>query len=823
MAISLPSTSLPITWTLDLSEVGLEDVAQVGGKNASLGELSKALSGEGIATVDGFATTAEAYRSFASEELKVKLRAALALVDPHDVKTLAEGGQRARKAVLATPLPDALVEAIRSSYRRLCDRMGGERPLAVRSSATAEDLPGASFAGQHHTYLNVEGERALIEAVHNCYASLFTDRAIDYRERNGFDHFAVALSVGVQPMVRSDAACAGVIFTLDPDSGFRDAVVISGAYGLGEAVVQGTIQPDEWTLFKPSLRKGLDPILGQRIGSKETKVVFAGEGGVRTVRVRRADRVRPCLTEDEVTQLARWALAIETHYSKRVGHRQPMDIEWAKDGPQGKLYILQARPETVHSVAKTKVQKSYRLARKAAEPLVTGQAVGTQIAVGPVRVVRSPAELATVRPGDVLVADSTDPDWEPVLMRVAAIVTDRGGRTAHAAIVAREIGVPCVVGAANATRTLETGSIVTVSCAEGTQGRVYAGAVPFLADETELSSLAATRTKIMLNVGDPAKAFDASSLPSAGVGLARIEFIVNNAIGIHPTALCRYPRIEPDARLEIAARLGDEDPCDFFVRRLARGIATIAAAFHPRPVIVRTSDFKTNEYAKLLGGTEFEPAEENPMLGFRGASRYADPRYAEAFALECRALKYVRERMGLTNVKVMIPFCRTPEEGERVLEQMARCGLRRGENDLEILCMCEIPSNVIEADRFLKIFDGFSIGSNDLTQLTLGIDRDSHTVAGLFDERESSVKRLISAAIEAAHRASRTCGICGQAPSDYPDFAAWLVRQEIDSISVTPDAFLATVQAVAKAEASVSEVESHPRTSTFATTLQVAG
>jgi pyruvate,water dikinase len=682
--------------------------------------------------------------------------------------------------------------------------MGSIVEVAVRSSATAEDLPEASFAGAAETYLNVRGVEALIRAVHNCYASLFTDRAINYRAKLGYDQLKVALSVGVMPMIRSDKASSGVIFTLDLESGFRDVVVVTSSYGLGEFVVQGVVTPDEWTVFKPTLSQEHRGIIGRRLGTKEVRLVY-GDGS-RTTRSEATPpelRAKFSLTDDEVLQLARWACIIEEHYSSIAHRAQPMDMEWAKDGISGQLFIVQARPETVHS-AKPRIAAAevYRLHETSGPALVRGQAVGEKVGVGIVHVVHEPSELATVHEGEVLVARTTDPDWEPVMRRVAAIVTDQGGRTAHAAIVSREFGVPCIVGAGNATSVLQNGQDVTVSCCEGAEGHVYAGRVPFEIDRIDASKVPATRTEIMLTVGDPGQAFKLSLLPNSGVGLARSEFIINNHIGIHPMALAHYPKLkDQDAIRKIAERIGEEDPKEFFVRRFSEGVGRIAAAFYPKPVIVRTSDFKTNEYAELLGGREFEPAEENPMLGFRGASRYYDPRYREGFALECAALLRVRRDMGLINLKIMIPFCRTVEEGRRVVAEMASHGLRQGENGLEIYAMCEIPSNVIVADAFLQVFDGFSIGSNDLTQLVLGIDRDSGTIAHLFDERNEAVLALIAQAIESAHRAKKPIGICGQAPSDYPEFAEWLVKRGITSISLNPDVAIKTALLVAKAEA----------------------
>jgi pyruvate, water dikinase len=790
-------------WTLDFAEIGISDVGKVGGKNASLGQMFNTLREEGVSVLDGFATTAAAYRLLLGEfGLRERLENLLAGLDIEDVPQLRRVGEAARDAVLSTPLPAEIRAAVTGAWERLCQRLGREPELAVRSSATAEDLPDASFAGQQETFLNIRGREGLLQAVHACYASLFTDRAISYRAKRGYDHMAVALSVGVQPMVRSDVGSAGVIFTLDTESGFRDVVYVTGSYGLGEYVVQGVVTPDEWVVFKPTLAEGKRPIVSREMGSKEVRLVYAG--GARATRseaVPETDRRRFCLLDDDVLQLARWACTIEAHYSKVLGRPQPMDIEWAKDGISGELFILQARPETVHS---SKAQEAtvpvYRLTGKPGEVLAKGQAVGDRIGSGTVRVVRSASQLAAVRPGDVLVTKMTDPDWEPVMKRLAAIVTDQGGRTAHAAIVSRELGLPCIVGAGNASQVLQDGQDVTVCCSEGSEGHVYAGLVPFEKKEVSVSA-AATRTHVMLNVADPAQAFRLAAIPNAGVGLARIEFVITNSIGVHPMALVRYPKLaDAAATAKIERLLAGEEPREYFISRLAEGVGRIAAAFYPKPVIVRTSDFKTNEYAQLLGGAEFEPAEENPMLGFRGASRYHDPRYAEGFALECQALRRVREEMGLTNVKVMIPFCRTVREAEQVLQVMAGNGLRQGDNGLEVYAMCEIPANVVLADEFLQLFDGYSIGSNDLTQLVLGIDRDSGTIAHLFDERNGAVKAMIRNAVEAAHRAGKPIGICGQAPSDYPDFAAWLVSIGITSISLNPDTAIRTAAVIAEAE-----------------------
>lgn len=797
------------TYALDFSEISLKDVACVGGKNASLGELFNQVKPEGIAVVDGFATTADAYRRLLVENnLEYQLRSLLSDFDPEDTEMLAIRGHAARAAVVQTPLPEELRQAIIDGYDRLVARLGHELELAVRSSATAEDLPEASFAGQQETFLNVRGREGLLHAVQLCFASLFTDRAINYRARVGFDHLNVALSVGVQPMVRSDKASAGVIFTLDPESGFREVVVVTSSYGLGETVVQGVVTPDEWTVFKPTLKTGHQPIIGRRRGTKEVRVVYAdGSRSTRSEPTTVEDRNRFSLNDDEVILLARWACKIEDHYSKLAQHPQPMDIEWAKDGITGGLFILQARPETVHSAKpRSATAEVYRLTGKPGSALVSGQAVGEKIGAGRLRVVLEAAELTEVQAGDVLVAKKTDPDWEPVMKRVAAIVTDQGGRTAHAAIVSRELGLPCIVGTGNATTGLTNGQEVTVSCAEGPTGHVYSGIVPFSVEQLKAEDVTPTCTAVMLNAADPAQAFRLVAIPNAGVGLARIEFIITNHIGIHPMALARYPKLNSTSTvLEIGARLEGENAREFFINRLSEGVGRIAAAFFPKPVIVRTSDFKTNEYARLLGGGEFEPSEENPMLGFRGASRYYDPRYADGFALECAALLRVRRDMGLTNVKVMIPFCRTVQEGEKVLAIMAQNGLIQGDHGLEVYAMCELPSNVVRAEDFLKVFDGYSIGSNDLTQLVLGLDRDSGTVAHLFDERDAAVKDMIAQAIAAAHRAKKPIGICGQAPSDYPDFARWLVEQGITSISLNPDAVIKTARVVADAESAISD------------------
>jgi pyruvate,water dikinase len=705
--------------------------------------------------------------------------------------------------MLDTPLPAAIKDSVIEAYRGLCARYGRSAAVAVRSSATAEDLPEASFAGQQDTILNVRGEKELIEACHRCFASLWTDRAISYRTTHGFDHFEVALSICIQPMVRSDLACSGVMFTLDTESGFRDVVVINAAWGLGEAIVQGLTTPDEWVVFKPTLQTGTRPIISRRLGSKEVKMAYGlDDRGTRVREVVEAQRHRFVLEDYEVLKLAEWACLIETHYSKLAGRYQPVDIEWAKDGRTGELYILQARPETVHANSRENYVETYRLiGDKPSSPLAIGQAVGQKIGQGRVHVLTDPDRLSDFAKGDVLVTTMTDPAWEPIMKRAAAIVTERGGRTCHSAIISRELGLPCIVGTGDATEKLQTGMEVTVCCAEGAQGNVYEGFIDFTVERSTMNQEQRPLTQVMMNVGDPDQAFALSFLPNDGVGLARLEFIINNHIGIHPMALVRYPTLqrEEDVR-EIARRIREEDPREFFIRCLAEGVGRIAAAFYPKPVIVRLSDFKSNEYARLIGGREFEPVEENPMLGFRGASRYYDDRYREGFQLECQALLRVREEMGLTNVKAMIPFCRTVEEAKRVVELMRDYGLRQGVDGWEIYAMCELPANVIYADEFLRIFDGYSIGSNDLTQLALGLDRDSEMVAHLFDERNGAVERMVELAIEAGRRAAKKVGICGQAPSDYPEFARFLVEKGITSISLNPDTVIPTTALVVEAE-----------------------
>ncbi len=792
----------PMQWIRWFSEIGIDDVPLVGGKNASLGEMLRELAPLGVPVPDGFAITAEGFRHFLrANSLEQKILALLATtkgVADIEAKSLA-----VRELMLAGTIPPDLAEEIRAAYRELSRRCGeAALEVAIRSSATAEDLPGASFAGAHETMLNVQGESAVLESVRRCFASLYTPRAIAYRNDMGFAHDAVSLSVGVQKMLRTDSAVSGVIFTLDTDTGFRDVVQIDAIYGLGENIVQGRVGPDEFYVHKPTLRQGFKPILWRRLGTKELRLVFDRAKSRHDNRlVPPEERARFCLTDDEVLQLARWALAIEDHYSEKRGQPTPMDIEFAKDGSAGSLFIVQARPETVHAARHGLTFKTYALTERGTV-LLEGLAVGEQIASGAARVIADASRMAEFRPGEVLVTESTDPNWEPVLKQASAVITARGGRTSHAAIVARELGIPAIVGAEDAMTTIANGRVVTVSCAEGETGHVYDGALAFRTEEVDPTSLPSTRTRICMNVGDPTRAFKLAMLPNDGVGLARMEFIFASWVRVHPLALTRYDSLPADTRLEVdalTARYADKR--EYFVDTLAQGIATLTAAFWPRPVILRFSDFKSNEYAHLTGGAAFETPEENPMLGWRGASRYYHPDYKDGFLLEVAAVKRVRETMGLTNLKLMIPFCRTPEEGKKALAVMREGGLVRGEGGLEVYVMAEIPSNVILVDRFAPLFDGFSIGSNDLTQLVLGVDRDSVRVAPLFDERDEAVRRMCAQLIAGAHAAGRTVGICGQAPSDYPEFAAFLVEQGIDSISLNPDAVVRTKRRVAETEA----------------------
>jgi pyruvate,water dikinase len=773
-------------YVVEFASLGIADVPAVGGKNASLGEMISKLSALGITVPDGFATTAQAYQEFLGQGgLDQDIYRQLAGLNVDDTRALARMGAAIRNSILETPLQAALVQAVSDAYQELAG--GRDISVAVRSSATAEDLPEASFAGQQETILNVHGLEDVLQSVHEVFASLFNDRAIAYRVHQGFEHSHVALSAGIQRMVRSDLASSGVMFTLDTETGFRDVVFINSAYGLGETVVQGAVNPDEFYAFKPSLKAGKRSLIRRNLGAKAIRMVYAdgGEERVRLEDVPEEDRRRFSLSDDEIENLARQAVTIEEHYGR------PMDIEWGKDGQDGQLYILQARPETVQSRTDNRIQR-FEL-KGHSEIIVQGRSIGQRVGAGTARVIHDLDEMHRVQSGDVLIADMTDPDWEPIMKRAAAIVTNRGGRTCHAAIIARELGIPAVVGCTHATDLIPDGSQVTVSCAEGEEGFVYAGILDFEEHNIQLDTLPEAPVSIMMNVGNPDRAFDFSFLPHSGVGLARLEFIINRMIGVHPKALLEYDR--QNAKLQSLIdehTAGYADPVTFYVEKLAEGIATIGAAFAPHPVIVRLSDFKSNEYANLLGGERYEPHEENPMLGFRGASRYVDESFRECFELECRALKIVREDMALTNVQVMIPFVRTVDEGKAVVKLLETNGLRRGENGLQVIMMCELPTNALLADRFLEHFDGMSIGSNDMTQLTLGLDRDSGLVAELFDERDDAVRALFKMAIDACRKADKYVGICGQGPSDHPDLASWLVEQGITSISLNPDTVIET-------------------------------
>lgn len=799
----MTTESRRIAWFEDLTRT---DVARVGGKNASLGEMVRNLGDRGVNVPPGFATTADAYWTFI-EANSLKDVIATALNEFAAGKaSLQETGHAVRRAVLRSDWPEDIASEICEAYGELSARSGhGEADVAVRSSATAEDLPDASFAGQQETFLNIRGKAALLDACRRCYASLFTDRAISYREANGFDHLEVALSVGIQKMVRSDLGGAGVMFSIDTETGFDKVVVIDAAWGLGETVVQGTVDPDEYQVFKPLLADGnLSPIIEKKLGEKARKMVYAtdGKASTRNVPTSKAERAAFMLADSEILQLARWACTIEEHYDT------PMDMEWAKDGKTGELFIVQARPETVQSRKEASTLKAYRMKRKGRR-LVSGLSIGGAIVAGKVCLIRSPAEIGRFEDGAVLVTETTDPDWVPIMKRATAIVTDHGGRTSHAAIVSRELGLPAVVGTGNATELLHDEQEVTVSCAEGDEGFVYEGIGEFESEDLRLDDIPETGTQVMLNLANPAAAFRWWRLPADGVGLARMEFVVGNHIKVHPMALVRFDTLRDDEAKRTIAELtrGYPDKTEFFVDRLSRGLARIAAACHPKPVIVRMSDFKTNEYANLIGGAEFEPEEENPMLGFRGASRYYSPRYRDGFALECRAIQRLREDMGFKNVVVMIPFCRSTKEADRVRDVMAENGLKRGDGSLEIYVMCEIPANVVLAKAFAERFNGFSIGSNDLTQLTLGVDRDSDELAELFDEQDEAVKWMIGTVIEAAHRSGAKVGLCGQAPSDHPEFAEFLVECGIDSMSVSPDSFIAVKRRVAQAESRRREIK----------------
>ncbi len=801
--------SLYVRW---LDEINLKDLSLVGGKNASLGELAGALSGS-IKVPESFAVTANAYRDLLSQNrIWPEIEDILERTDWTNLTVAAARAAEIRATIVAADLPDGLDQEIRQAYAKLCEDHGSNVAVAVRSSATAEDLPGASFAGQHETYLNISGAGNLVGAVRKCFASLFTQRAISYRTNKGFDHKEVALSVGIQRMIGADKASSGVIFTLDTESGNRDVVMITGLWGLGEAIVQGIADPDEFLVHKPTLKLGYETVLRHRIGSKKVKLVYAdGKAEEPTVwqPVASSEQLKLSLEDTEIIQLAKQAVIVEQHYSEFHGRPTPMDIEWAKDGPNGALYILQARPETIHASAESNLLTQYHLDGDG-KVVVQGQAVGDRIGSGPVRLVNDAKELEQVQPGDILVAAATTPDWEPAMKRSAAIITEHGGRTCHAAIVARELGIPVIVGAADARESLHAGQEVTVDCSQGMTGNVLEGPIPFSTETVDITKLATPDVDLMVNLANPDAAFRVANLPVAGVGLARIEFIIANEIQAHPMALLSPDRIShEETRKEIEALTANyKSGADYFVSRLSEEIATIAAAFYPRPVIVRTSDFKSNEYASLLGGSDFEEPENNPMIGFRGASRYIHPAYQPAFNLECRALKRVRDDMGLSNVIIMIPFCRRIEEAKRVIEVMSENGLTQGVNDLQIYIMCEIPSNVVLIDEFAKYFDGFSIGSNDLTQLVLGVDRDSEILSADFDEEDLAVTLMIEQAIAGAHRHGLKCGICGQAPSDRPDFADWLVTKQIDSISLSPDSVLAVMQRLSEKKPQLIEPES---------------
>ncbi len=796
-------------------EISIKDVAEVGGKNASLGEMYQNLSKEGVLVPNGFAVTAEAYKEVMDANgVWQKAHALLDSLDFDDVTALQKAGRAIREAIHASSLPAELQEEIVQGYQRLKQEYGDTLSLAVRSSATAEDSPEASFAGQNDTYLNIQTQEELLDAYKRCLASNFTDRSLHYKHDNGFAWEKVYLSVVVMKMVRSDIGASGVMFSLDTETGFRDVVFINAAYGLGENVVQGSIEPDSFYVHKPTFELGKRAVLKRKLGSKEKKMVFAKQINERNIAKEYTknvptspeERNRFAITDDDVMILADYAIKVEKHYSKEAGYDKPMDMEWAKDGEDGKIYMVQARPETVESQKKGTLLRLYHL-KQTGRVLLRGSAVGTKIGSGRVRIINDAKDLASFKPGEVLVAQTTTPDWEPVMKIASAIVTDTGGRTCHAAIVSRELGIPAVVGTKEATKKLHDGQEVTVSCSEGEEGRVYEGILDYTIEEVDLSNISKTRTAIMMNLGNPDRAFSFASLPVDGIGLARMEFIINEYIKAHPMALKHPQKVDENTRkrlLELAAPF-DGDLEEFFVKTLSEGVATIAASVYPKPCVVRMSDFKSNEYASLLGGEFFEPKEDNPMIGFRGASRYAHPAYEEGFALECRAMKRVREEMGFENVILMIPFCRRVEEGKRVLEVMKQHGLQRGKNGLEVYVMCEIPNNVIQIDAFSEIFDGFSIGSNDLTQLTLGVDRDSEIVSFDYDERDEGVKTMIKMAVEGAKRNGRHSGICGQAPSDYPEMAEYLVRLGIDSMSLNPDSVLKTIVHVASVEKEMGE------------------
>lgn len=802
-------------------EISIKDIPLVGGKNASLGEMFQTLTPQGIQIPPGFAVTADAFSVLIAQNgISEKIYSLLSKLDTTETNELAKTGHEIRALIRSVGIPEKIASEVRAAYNQLCLLSGMEElDVAVRSSATAEDLPDASFAGQQETFLNIRGPDDLLTACLNCFASLFTDRAISYRSTKGFEHSKVRLSICVQRMVRSDLAASGVIFTLDTESGARNVILVNSAFGLGENVVGGRVDPDEFFVLKPLLGKGdakkTVPILRRKVGAKQVKMVYSGHGSrtTRNIEVSRVDREKLSIPDGDVIKLAEWALAIEQYYSKLNGRDTPMDIEWGKDGRTGDLFILQARPETVHSQVSGPQQSSFIL-KERSKILVSGRAVGGKIGSGDVRIVNDVSELGHFKNGEVLVADMTDPDWEPIMKKASAIITNRGGRTCHAAIVSREHGVPCIVGTGTGTEVLKSKQAVTVSCAEGDEGFVYEGNLSFIEEKVNWDSLAKPSTKIMVNLGNPSQALKTSLLPVDGVGLARIEFIISEYVKVHPMALAHLDEIgEPAIKEQIETLLGahKNNPAQYFVEKLAEGVGLIAGAFYPRPVIVRLSDFKTNEYASLLGGKQFEPSEENPMIGFRGASRYYDRRYRDGFALECRAIKHLREQVGLTNIKVMVPFCRSPEEGEKVLAEMKSHGLARGEQGLEIYVMCELPANVLRAEEFARIFDGFSIGSNDLTQMVLGVDRDSSVVSHLFNERDPAVLKMLHMAIDGAKKSGRPIGICGQAPSDFPEISQLLVNEGINSISVTPDSVIKTIHVVSAVENARNESSSSPQ------------
>ena len=790
-----------ILWFKDLT---INDVPLVGGKNASLGEMYRTLTKKAINIPNGFAVTAYAYRHFLKKaKIQNKIRQILSDLDTSNMRNLAEKGRNVRETILEANLPEELKNAITKAYKDLCKKYGKNTDVAVRSSATAEDLPGASFAGQQETYLNIKGGKSLLEACKKCFASLFTNRAISYRVDKGFDHFNVSLSIGVQKMVRSDLASSGVMFSIDTETGFKDAVLIEGAYGLGENVVQGSVNPDQFYVFKPTLKKGFKPIISKKLGSKMIKMIYhkTKETTIKNVKVPENYKNKFCLNNDEILRLAKWAIAIEEHYSKKAKKFKPMDMEWAKDGKTKQLFIVQARPETVQSQKDMNVLEDYVLKEKG-KVIATGLSVGTKIASGKAHVIKNVSDIKSFKPGQILITEKTDPDWEPIMKVASAIVTNKGGRTAHAAIVARELGIPAIVGTSNGTELIKTGTDITINCAEGEVGKIYKGILKFKINKVNLRKLKKPKTDIMMNVGNPDQAFEFSFIPNDGVGLAREEFIISSYIKIHPLALLHYDQLKDKKAKAIIKKStrAYKNKVDYFIEKLSEGVAMIGAAFYPKDVIVRMSDFKSNEYANLVGGSEFEPKEDNPMLGWRGASRYYTGNYREAFGLECMAMKKARDEMGLTNIKLMIPFCRTVEEGKLVIKEMKKYGLIQRKNKLQIYMMCEIPSNVILADDFAKIFDGFSIGSNDLTQLTLGLDRDSELVSRLYDERDPAVKDRIAEVIKKARKNKIKIGICGQGPSDHADFAQFLVKCGIDSISLNPDTVLKTTIAIVNEE-----------------------